>query len=65
MTPLIRSGAYMAHDSGLYTRIAPFSQPGVTHRFATALEIWNHVLPRPEPELACVDFGRRGVMCRR
>jgi D-serine deaminase-like pyridoxal phosphate-dependent protein len=26
--PLIRSGAYMAHDSGLYSRIAPFSQPG-------------------------------------
>ena len=61
MTPLIRSGAYMAHDSGLYARIAPFAQPGATHHFAAALEIWGRVLSRPEPGLAFVDFGRRDV----
>lgn len=61
MTPLIRSGAYMAHDSGLYSRIAPFAQPGATHHFDAALEIWGRVLSRPEPGLAFVDFGRRDV----
>ncbi len=61
VTPLIRSGAYMAHDSGLYSRIAPFAQPGATHHFAPALEIWGRVLSRPEPGLAFVDFGRRDV----
>lgn len=61
MTPLIRSGAYMAHDSGLYARIAPFAQPGATHHFTAALEIWGRVLSRPEPGLAFVDFGRRDV----
>ncbi|NQS84765.1 alanine racemase [Pantoea allii] len=59
--PLIRSGAYMAHDSGLYARIAPFAQPGADHHFAAALEIWGRVLSRPEPGLALLDFGRRDV----
>nr|WP_310616161.1 alanine racemase [Pantoea cypripedii] len=61
VTPLIRSGAYMAHDNGLYARINPFSQPGATHHFDAALEIWGRVLSRPEPGLAFVDFGRRDV----
>ncbi|BAN97267.1 alanine racemase domain-containing protein [Plautia stali symbiont] len=61
VTPLIRSGAYMAHDSGLYARIDPFAQPGATHHFSAALEIWGRVLSRPEPGLAFVDFGRRDV----
>ncbi|AER31503.1 alanine racemase [Pantoea ananatis] len=59
--PLIRSGAYMAHDSGLYSRIAPFSQPGADHHFEAALEIWGRVLSRPESGLALLDFGRRDV----
>jgi D-serine deaminase-like pyridoxal phosphate-dependent protein len=41
ITPLIRSGAYMAHDNGLYARIAPFAQPGARHHFEPALEIWG------------------------
>lgn len=61
VTPLIRSGAYMAHDSGLYARIAPFAQPGATHHFTAALEIWGRVLSRPEAGLAFIDFGRRDV----
>lgn len=61
ITPLIRSGAYMAHDNGLYARITPFAQPGANHHFEAALEIWGRVLSRPEPGLAFVDFGRRDV----
>ncbi|WP_226101631.1 alanine racemase [Dickeya oryzae] len=59
--PLIRSGAYMAHDNGLYARIAPFAQPGSHYHFTAALEIWGRVLSRPEPGLAFLDFGRRDV----
>ncbi|QKJ85148.1 hypothetical protein PMPD1_0165 [Paramixta manurensis] len=60
-TILIRSGAYMAHDDGLYARIAPFAQPGSPYHFRPALEIWGRVLSRPEPGLALLDFGRRDV----
>ncbi|KQN46525.1 hypothetical protein ASE93_14765 [Serratia sp. Leaf50] len=58
---LIRSGAYMAHDDGLYARIAPFAQPNADYSFQSTLEIWGRVLSRPEPELAILDFGRRDV----
>ena len=51
----------MAHDNGLYARIAPFAQPNARHHFEPALEIWGRVLSRPEPGLAFVDFGRRDV----
>jgi D-serine deaminase-like pyridoxal phosphate-dependent protein len=44
ITPLIRSGAYMAHDNGLYARIAPFAQPGARHHFEPALEIWGSII---------------------
>lgn len=58
---LIRAGAYMAHDDGLYARIAPFAQPNSPYQLHSALEIWGRVLSRPEPGLALLDFGRRDV----
>ncbi|QII37760.1 amino acid deaminase [Rouxiella badensis] len=58
---LIRSGAYMAHDDGLYSRLAPFAQPNAEFTFQATLEIWGRVLSRPEPGLAILDFGRRDV----
>lgn len=58
---LIRSGAYMAHDDGLYARVAPFAQPNAEFGAKPALEIWGRVLSRPEPMLAILDFGRRDV----
>ncbi|TKI06586.1 alanine racemase [Martelella alba] len=58
---MIRSGAYMAHDDGLYARNAPFAQRGAAYQLRPALEIWGRVLSRPEPELAILDFGRRDV----
>lgn len=56
---MIRSGAYMAHDDGLYSRIAPFAQADSAFTLQSALEIWGRVLSRPEPDLAILDFGRR------
>jgi D-serine deaminase-like pyridoxal phosphate-dependent protein len=56
---VLRSGAYVSHDHGLYGRMSPFEQPGSPYRFTPALSLWGRVLSRPEPELAIVDFGRR------
>lgn len=56
---IIRSGSYISHDDGLYSRIAAFAQPGSGYPIEAALELWGRVLSRPEPTLAFVDFGRR------
>ncbi|PSL00370.1 D-serine deaminase-like pyridoxal phosphate-dependent protein [Haloactinopolyspora alba] len=56
---LLRSGAYVTHDHGMYQRTSPFEQPGSAYRFEPALQLWGRVLSRPEPELAVADFGRR------
>ncbi|WP_166347260.1 amino acid deaminase [Phytoactinopolyspora limicola] len=56
---LLRSGAYVTHDHGIYQQISPFEQAGSAYRFEPALQLWGRVLSRPEPELAVVDFGRR------
>jgi D-serine deaminase-like pyridoxal phosphate-dependent protein len=58
---VLRSGAYVTHDHGLYARISPFTQPGSSWTFRPALEIWGRVLSRPEPDKAYADFGRRDV----
>ncbi|MFR9730163.1 amino acid deaminase [Saccharopolyspora sp. MS10] len=63
--PVLRSGAYLTHDDGLYRRNSPF---GREHRlagdegpFRPAMRIWAQVTSRPEPGLALVTMGRRDV----
>ncbi len=58
---ILRSGSYVAHDSGKHERESPFADQDREHRFHPAIEIWGSVLSRPEPELAIVGFGRRDV----
>lgn len=58
---VIRPGSYIAHDHGLYERIAPFAQPDSTHSLRAGLELWGRVVSRPEPGLVLADFGRRDV----
>ena len=58
---VMRSGAYVSHDHGLYRRLSPFEQPGSRYGLRPALQIWGRVLSVPEPGLALVDFGRRDV----
>jgi D-serine dehydratase len=62
---ILRSGCYLTHDSGMYTR---FARSMSARNAATwqhgdglrpALEIWTHVQSRPEPELAILAFGKR------
>jgi D-serine deaminase-like pyridoxal phosphate-dependent protein len=66
---VLRSGAYVAHDHGMYASLAPRpadSQDGPDQAPAPpalwpALELWAHVLSRPEPDLALLCAGRRDV----
>jgi D-serine dehydratase len=69
---VLRSGVYVAFDDGLYARIAPSGggQPGGGQpsggtgpgpALEPALELWAHVLSRPEPGLALACAGRRDV----
>ena len=54
---VLRSGVYIAFDHGLYAAMVP-SPPPVLE---PALELWAHVLSRPEPGLALACAGRRDV----
>src|SRR5262249_4291641 len=57
---VLRSGAYLAHDHGLYDRNSPARRGGAdAPRFPPAIEIWAQVLSRPEPGLALLGLGRR------
>ena len=54
---VLRSGVYVAFDHGLYAGMVPGPPPALQ----PALELWAHVLSRPEPGLALACAGRRDV----
>jgi D-serine deaminase-like pyridoxal phosphate-dependent protein len=63
---VLRSGAYLTHDDGLYRRTSPFTRTRADGGFASAvlqpgLEVWAQVCSRPERGLALVTMGRRDV----
>ncbi len=53
---VLRSGAYVTHDDGVYASDSPFTGADA---FAAALELWSSVLSRPEPGRAVLGLGRR------
>ncbi len=60
---VLRSGAYVTHDHGLYERSSPFGMraaPGAP-RLQPAIEVWAPVLSVPEPGLAFAGAGRRDL----
>ena len=59
---ILRSGAYLTYDHGLYSRVSPAARgvPGAPV-LRPALELWAQVLSRPEPDLALLGAGRRDV----
>jgi D-serine deaminase-like pyridoxal phosphate-dependent protein len=59
---VLRSGAYIVHDHGLYAGLTPGAAGSAGRSgpaLAPALELWAQVLSRPEPELALLCAGRR------
>ena len=61
--PLLRSGAYVTHDSGIYDRVSPLgAHPRVTgHALRPALRAWAQVMSCPEPGLAFLTAGKRDL----
>jgi D-serine dehydratase len=59
---ILRSGAYLTHDHGLYRTVSPAGRgvPGAP-ALRPAIELWAQVLSRPEPDLALLGAGRRDV----
>ncbi|MGF2949732.1 alanine racemase [Microbacterium alcoholitolerans] len=59
---LLRSGAYLTHDDGLYERTTPSSRGNASApSLQAAIRVWAPVLSIPEPGLAIVLCGRRDV----
>lgn len=61
---ILRSGAYIVHDSGFYRGISPLDATrGVTDDEALrpAMFAYARVVSRPEPGLALLDAGKRDV----
>lgn len=57
---LLRSGAYVTHDDGIYLDASPLSaRRGVPDPLQPAFELWSRIISLPEPGLAIADFGRR------
>jgi D-serine deaminase-like pyridoxal phosphate-dependent protein len=61
MALLLRAGAYVVHDVGMYERSSPFAHRPVEGRFRNAIEVWGAVLSTPEDGLAILGIGRRDV----
>jgi D-serine dehydratase len=59
---ILRSGAYLCHDHGLYGTVTPAVRGSAgAPVLQPALELWAQVLSRPEPGLALLGAGRRDV----
>lgn len=59
---VLRSGSYVTHAVGEYEHVSPLDGRGAGElRLQQALELWAHVLSRPEPQLVVLGFGKRDV----
>ena len=59
---VIRAGAYITHDHGIYAQVSPLAPGrGPGRSLLPALEVWGDVLSVPEPSRAIVGVGRRDV----
>ncbi|GAA2796290.1 alanine racemase [Kribbella solani] len=58
---VLRSGAYVTHDDGLYRRVSPLGANPRTdgEQLVPAMHGWMRITSQPEPGLAIFDAGRR------
>lgn len=56
---IVRSGAYLTHDHGLYDRADPWARMEPPARLEPALRLWAQVHSTPEPGLVLCGAGRR------
>ncbi|QDP95041.1 amino acid deaminase [Microlunatus elymi] len=57
---LLRSGAYVVHDDGMYAGLAPAVDRSGP-RLTAAAHVWARVISTPEPDLALLDVGKRDI----
>lgn len=60
--PVLRSGAYLTHDDGLYQDVSPLgASPRLpdAEPFRPAFTAWAQVVSAPEPDLALLTMGKR------
>lgn len=58
---LLRSGAYVSHDHGWYTRLTPFNRLPEEGALRPAFRLWTQVVSRPSPTQAFVNAGKRDI----
>jgi D-serine deaminase-like pyridoxal phosphate-dependent protein len=58
---VLRSGAYISHDDGIYQDWTPFRRIPEEGSLEPALHMWAQVLSTPEDGLAIVGMGKREV----
>ncbi|MFI6828703.1 amino acid deaminase [Kribbella sp. NPDC050241] len=60
---VLRSGAYISHDDGLYRRVSPLGETPRTdgERLVSAMHTWVRITSQPEPGLAIFDAGKRDL----
>ncbi|MGW0362216.1 amino acid deaminase [Streptomyces sp. NPDC002990] len=58
---LLRSGAYVSHDHGWYTRLTPFNRIPQEGGLRPAFRLWAQVVSRPSPTQAFVNAGKRDM----
>jgi D-serine deaminase-like pyridoxal phosphate-dependent protein len=62
--PVLRSGAYLTHDSGIYRQNSPLGAhariPGVPP-LRPAMRVWAQVQSVPEPGIALLTVGKRDI----
>ncbi|MEU7551192.1 alanine racemase [Streptomyces sp. NPDC044571] len=58
---LLRSGAYVSHDHGWYTRLTPFNRVPGEGGLRPAFRLWTQVVSRPTATQAFVNAGKRDV----
>lgn len=57
---VLRCGAYLSHDHGMYQKLSPFgTRLHDRPPLRAACELWARVNSRPEPNLAILGFGKR------
>ncbi|MET9854751.1 amino acid deaminase [Streptomyces sp. NPDC006450] len=58
---LLRSGAYVSHDHGWYTRLTPFNRVPEEGGLRPAFRLWAQVVSRPSPTQAYLNAGKRDI----
>ncbi|MFF9016051.1 amino acid deaminase [Streptomyces sp. NPDC014870] len=56
---LLRSGAYVSHDSGHYRKLTPFNRVPEEGALEPAFRLWAQVVSRPSAEQAFTNGGKR------